>query len=308
MAEGFKKYFNGTTISGRANVAKATYATLALLYIVYRMRRGSGKQSELASDTCSCDAEADPMPHGDTGIYGTDPECSVCRDRSERAMSEYDREQRRKAAAEDNGCRDDPPPPPPSNGGAGSSKPRAKCPCEDSQKRVNGALKNNSNSSSSSSSSSNSNNSRTWSHQIQPPNQYRQHFQQHAASTPKEQETSVSELMGQVHDAVSRVVRGVVGTVLGGAAVNTTGSSSVGEAQTLNQSYYEQDEDEEEDEEEEWDDGQAYGSRNNPLFCTPTANNTGPSKEEQEQDSANDSYNAFSDGFASDMFFTSDAK
>ncbi|KAH8356892.1 uncharacterized protein LOC110181884 [Drosophila serrata] len=295
MAEGFKKYFNGTTISGRANVAKATYATLALLFILYRMRRGSSKQSQLASDTCSCDAEADPMPHGDTGIYGTDPDCSVCRDRSERAMSEYDREQRRKAAAEDNGCRDDPPPPPPSNGGAGSSKPRAKCPCEDSQKRVNSALKNNSNSS----------HSKAWSHQLQPPNQYRQHFQQQSAPTPSEQENPVGELIGQVHDAVSRVVRGVVGAVLGGAAVSTTGSSSVGEAQS--QSYYEQDEDEEEDEEEEeWDDGQAYGSRNNPLFCTPTSNNNGTSRPTEE--TATDSYNAFSDGFASDMFFTSDAK
>ncbi|KAH8265798.1 hypothetical protein KR038_001860 [Drosophila bunnanda] len=292
MAEGFKKYFNGTTISGRANVAKATYATLALLFILYRMRRGSSKQSQVASDTCSCDADADPMPHGDTGIYGTDPDCSVCRDRSERAMSEYDREQRRKAAAED-ACRDDPPPPPPSN--SGSSKPRAKCPCEDSQKRVNGGSKNSNN---------NSSHSKAWSHQLQPPNQYRQHFQQHSASTPSEQENPVSELMGQMHDAVSRVVRGVIGAVLGGAAVSTTGSSSVAEAQA----YYEQDVDEEEDEEEEegdWDDGQAYGSRNNPLFCTPTGNNGTPKPTEE---TATDSYNAFSDGFASDMFFTSEAK
>ncbi|KAH8235558.1 hypothetical protein KR032_002502 [Drosophila birchii] len=305
MAEGFKKYFNGTTINGRANVAKATYATLALLYIFYRMRRGSGKsQSQLASDTCSCDADTEPMPHGDTGIYGTDQDCAVCRDRSERAMSEYDREQRRKAGAEDNGCRDDPPPPPPSNGGSATARPRAKCPCEDSSKRVNGAVKN----------SNNSSQSRAWSHQLQPPNQYQQHFQQHVAPASSEQENPVSELMEHVHDAVTRVVRGVVTAVLGGAAVSTTGSSSsVGEAQTHTQSYYEQDdheeeddEEEEEEEEEEWDDGQAYASRTNPLFCLPTANSTGTSKATEE--GVTDNYNAFSDGFASDMFYTSDAK
>ncbi|XP_017028994.1 uncharacterized protein [Drosophila kikkawai] len=313
MAEGFKKYFNGTTINGRANVAKATYATLALLYIFYRLRRGSGKESQLASETCSCDAETETMPHGDTGIYGSsDPDCPVCRDRSERAMSEHDREQQRKAAAEDNnGCRDDPPPPPPSNGGAGGSgRPRAKCPCEDSQKRVNGALKN---------SNSHSSHIRAWSHQLQPPNQYQQHFQQHVVTAPTDQGGPVSELMRQVQDAVSRVMRGVVDAVTGGAAsssVNTTtggstsssSSSSVGEAQSSSQSsYYGQDEDEEEDEEEDgWDEGRVYDTRKNPLFCTPTSNASGTAK--PQEDAFEDNYNAFSDGFASDMFFTSDSR
>ncbi|XP_004520384.1 uncharacterized protein LOC101462087 isoform X2 [Ceratitis capitata] len=37
----FNKIFNSTTITGRANVAKATYASIALLYLYYRVRKRS---------------------------------------------------------------------------------------------------------------------------------------------------------------------------------------------------------------------------------------------------------------------------
>jgi len=195
-------------------VAKATYATLALLFIFYRMRRGSKSSSELASGKCSCESDQDPSVNSDIGAYGVDPDCSVCRERSERAMTEYDREQQRRSAGEDDGgCRDDPPPPPPPPAsGASGSAPRRKCPCEEQQRRAEGSVKHSSNSNSSSSSS------RARNQQIQPPYQYHQYTQ-----PEPEQVRPASQVMGQVHDAFYRVLRGVVGAVLGNAAVNTAG-------------------------------------------------------------------------------------
>lgn len=247
------------------------------------MRRGSGKQPQLASDKCSCETESEPMPHGDTGIYGVDPDCSVCRERSERAMTDYDREQQRRAA-EDDKCRDDPPPPsPPTSGGAGARK---NCPCEESPRRVNAALKHNSSSS-----------SYAWGQQLQPPNQYQKHFQQHDASAA-EQASPASELMGQVQDAVYRVLCSVFGAAAGGAAANTAGGTA-GESQSQAQfGQDEQGEDEdEEEEEEEWNEGQEYEARTAPRFCVPTANNNASTR--QPEEGASDNYDAFSDGFAS---------
>ncbi|XP_017465589.1 PREDICTED: uncharacterized protein LOC108358657 [Rhagoletis zephyria] len=37
----FHKLFNSETITGRANVAKATYASFAVLYIMHRLRKRS---------------------------------------------------------------------------------------------------------------------------------------------------------------------------------------------------------------------------------------------------------------------------
>ncbi|XP_016971589.1 uncharacterized protein LOC108039177 [Drosophila rhopaloa] len=310
MAEGFKKYFNGTTINGRANVAKATYATIALLYIIYRLRRGSGKSSsELASGKCSCEADHDAPLNGDIGVYAVDPDCSVCRERSERAMTEYDREQQRRAANEDDdGCRDDPPPPPPSSsgsGGAGSAPPRRKCPCEETQRRAEGSLKHSS--------------SRARGQQIQPPNQYQQYLQ-----PEPEQVRPASQLMGQVHDAFYRVLRGVVGAVLGTAAVNTSGSGTAANAQAQAAAGAGSSTDEQEDEEER-DDGQEYENgdetqlkrRTAPRSCVPTSNgqeNSAGQPEEMPREQADAQpkeqaeYSAFSDGFASGLYFTSDEK
>ncbi|XP_016996917.2 uncharacterized protein [Drosophila takahashii] len=304
MADGFKKYFNGTTINGRANVAKATYATLALLFVIYKMRRGSGKSSsELASGKCSCEADQDPSVNSDIGVYGVDPDCSICRERAERAMTEYDREQQRRSAGEDdNGCRDDPPPPPPAppaSGGASGSAPRRKCPCEEPQRRAEGSLKHSSN--------------RARGQQIQPPYQYHQYAQPEA-----EQVRPASQVMGQVHDAFYRVLRGVVGAVLGNAAVNTSGAGSANDAVAVGVST-------DELEEDERDDGQDYENgdesplkrRTAPRSCVPTSggqeNASGqPEELSREQAGAQAEeqaeYSAFSDGFASGMYFTSDEK
>ncbi|CAH1961683.1 unnamed protein product [Acanthoscelides obtectus] len=54
--KGFKRYFNNKTQKGRANVAIATYAVLAV-YIVYAKVYKSKKAPAPtnASDTCRCD-------------------------------------------------------------------------------------------------------------------------------------------------------------------------------------------------------------------------------------------------------------
>nr|XP_016942106.2 uncharacterized protein LOC108019003 [Drosophila suzukii] len=314
MADGFKKYFNGTTINGRANVAKATYATLALLFIFYRMRRGSKSSSELASGKCSCESDPDPSVNSDIGAYGVDPDCSVCRERSERAMTEYDREQQRRSAGEDDGgCRDDPPPPPPPPAsGASGSAPRRKCPCEEQQRRAEGSVKHSSNSNSSSSSS------RARNQQIQPPYQYHQYTQ-----PEPEQVRPASQVMGQVHDAFYRVLRGVVGAVLGNAAVNTSGAGSATEASAQAAGVAVHPDELEDDERY---DGQDYENsdesplkrRTAPRSCVPTSsggqeNASGqPEEVSREQAGAQSEeqaeYNAFSDGFASGLYFTSDEK
>ncbi|XP_016951760.1 uncharacterized protein LOC108025715 [Drosophila biarmipes] len=309
MADGFKRYFNGTTINGRANVAKATYATLALLFIFYRMRRGSKSSSELASGKCSCESDQDPSVSSDIGVYGVDPDCSVCRERSERAMTEYDREQQRRAAGEDEGgCRDDPPPPPPppASGGAGSA-PRRKCPCEEPQRRAEGAVKTSSHSTSSS--------SRVRNQQLQPPYQYQQYKQ-----TEAEQVRPASQVMGQVHDAFYRVLRGVVGAVLGNAAVNTSGAGSATEASAqaagagISSDGLEDDE-RYDDQDYETSDESPLKRRNAPRSCVPTSGGREsasgqPEEQSREQAGAQSEeqaeYNAFSDGFASGLYFTSD--
>ncbi|XP_017066914.1 uncharacterized protein LOC108105028 [Drosophila eugracilis] len=299
MAEGFKKYFNGTTINGRANVAKATYATVALLFILYRMRRGSGKSSELGNGKCSCDADQNPSVNSDIGVYEVDPDCSTCRERAERAMTEYDREQQRRSAAQDDeGCRDDPPPPPspPATGGAGSA-PRRKCPCEERPRRTEGAVKHSSHI------------SRARREHMQPPQQYHQYMQNEADHV-----RPVSQVMGQVHDAFYRVLRGVVGAVLGNAAVSTSGTAADVPAQTVRVST-------DELEEDERDDGQDYeNSEESPLkrrttprsFAASGSSQENASGQPEEQASVKPEeraeYSAFSDGFASGLYFTSDKK
>ncbi|XP_030381111.1 ATP synthase membrane subunit DAPIT, mitochondrial-like [Scaptodrosophila lebanonensis] len=57
MAQGFNKYFNSTTINGRANVAKVTYASIALFFIYLRMRRGSKSAPPPSADDSSCSCE-----------------------------------------------------------------------------------------------------------------------------------------------------------------------------------------------------------------------------------------------------------
>ncbi|XP_039499592.1 uncharacterized protein LOC120456692 [Drosophila santomea] len=302
MADGFKKYFNGTTINGRANVAKATYATLALLFIVYKLRRGSGKSGDLASGKCSCESDHDSSLNGDIGVYGVDPDCSVCRERSERAMSEFDREQQRRAAGEnDNGCRDDPPPPPPPASGASSgSAPRRKCPCEEPQRRTEAAVKHSSHM------------SKTRGQQIQPPYQYEQYTQPEA-----EQVRPASQVLGHVHDAFYRVLRGVVGAVLGNAAVNTSGNAidATAQAAAVEVSRAELDEDERDDGQ---DDETPLKRRTAPRSCVPTSSQESASGQPEElgreqagaqpQAEEQAEYSAFSDGFASGLYFTSDEK
>ncbi|KAI8034195.1 uncharacterized protein LOC128264771 [Drosophila gunungcola] len=278
MADGFKKYFNGTTINGRANVAKATYGTIALLYVIYRLRRGSGKSSgELASGKCSCESDHEAPLNGDIGVYGVDPDCSVCRERSERAMTEYDREQQRRAAGHDEeGCRDDPPPPPPpssgGSGGAGSAPPCNKCPCEENPRPA-------------------------------------------------------SQLMGQVHDTFYRVLRGVVGAVMGTAAVSTIGSGS-GTANGSPPAAQLEEEEGEDEERHEYVNETPLKRRSAPRFCLATTNrNTKRNTNSQCQEQASErqpeeaarekaeaqpedqpEYSAFSDGFTSGLYFTSDEK
>lgn len=284
-------------------MAKATYATLALLYIFYRMRKGGSKQqSQLASGKCSCENESGTAPHSDPGIYEVDPDCSICRDRSEKAMTEYDKEQQRKAAQEDDdGCRDDPPPPP--SGGSGG-QPRRKCPCEEPSRRVEGSVKHSSHhvaghsSSSTTNSSSHisSNSNKARGHQFQPPYQYQQRYSPSSpAQAEVEQVRPASALVGQVHDAVYRVFRGVVGAMFGGSTINTSsGSGDKTEGQAPGGATSTSDPSaaaassatpsssssmvDEQEEEEERDDAQDYdGSEETPLkrrtaprSCVPT--------------------------------------
>ncbi|SPP78475.1 uncharacterized protein LOC117580935 [Drosophila guanche] len=215
MSEGFKKHFNATTVNGRANVAKATYATMALLYVVYRIRRRSGKKpaegggsdggSILADGSCSCDKEREPA--GDSGFYETDPECGSCRERSERAMTEYDREQQRRSAAKarqenKNECKSDPPPPSSSGGagagaGAGAATPRRKCPCDNPHQK------------------SSSNEAKA----------YMQRQQQRSYGYQFPQDTDdvrpASELAAQVHGAIYSVLSGIYNSVMGRGSAET---------------------------------------------------------------------------------------
>uniref|UniRef100_A0A034WVY0 Putative 60S ribosomal protein L33 n=1 Tax=Bactrocera dorsalis TaxID=27457 RepID=A0A034WVY0_BACDO len=65
----FNKIFNSTTITGRANVAKATYASFALFYIIHRLRKRSK-----------------PATHC------TDCECKNCHDGKTATPDQYDRD------------------------------------------------------------------------------------------------------------------------------------------------------------------------------------------------------------------------
>ncbi|KAH8260752.1 hypothetical protein KR026_003480 [Drosophila bipectinata] len=343
MAEGFKKYFNGTTINGRANVAKATYGTLALLYIVYRMRKGGSKQqSQLASGKCHCENESDTAPHSDPGIYEVDPDCSVCRERSEKAMTEYDKEQQRRSAHEDDdGCRDDPPPPP--SGG----HPRRKCPCEEPSRRVEGSVKHSSHHITGNSSES----YKARGQQFQTPYQYQQRYSQTSAAGQAEAEQlrPTSALVGQVHDAVYRVFRGVVGAMFGGSTTSA-GSGDKAEGQTprgaglasdpsatsQSSSVLEEQEDEEDrDEGLDYDDSEEtpLKRRTAPRSCVPTnhdmpgvvgledghylyhqqpeespytasaRNQAHPGSESSKSHQNENDYSGFTDGFASGLFF-----
>ncbi|XP_054087872.1 uncharacterized protein LOC105208701 [Zeugodacus cucurbitae] len=48
----FNKMFNSTTITGRANVAKVTYASFALFYIIHRLRKRLKAASKC--NECEC--------------------------------------------------------------------------------------------------------------------------------------------------------------------------------------------------------------------------------------------------------------
>ncbi|KAH8264698.1 hypothetical protein KR044_000870 [Drosophila immigrans] len=192
MAEGFKKYFNGTTINGRANVAKATYATLAVFYLLYRVRRGKAAASkeavELAAekDNCNCDdGKNAPNKHCEPQVEPQPPEkqCSVCRDRAS---------ERR---ARDEGSNNDPPPPPPPTAGAGAA-PRRKCPCEDPHRHIETP--------------------KPTTHQ--PPN---------VRSAPGEDQVHPArEIIGHMQQAATRALRNVFGAVIGESANASSSSSS----------------------------------------------------------------------------------
>ncbi|XP_030381590.1 uncharacterized protein LOC115629290 [Scaptodrosophila lebanonensis] len=324
MAEGFKKYFNSTTINGRANVAKATYASITLIYLFYRMRRGSGKNppsDKTQQPACSCDKSKDTNPRlsdepysgiedPDAGIDEPEPDCAVCRERAERAMTEYDEEHQRRSAkgkSKNNGCngRDEPPtPPPPSSSppSSGSGTPsRRKCPCEDPHRRVDSTAK--------------------MSAQLQRISIPGQEQQQtcHNISVPcTEQPTAVGDLMAQVPEAVYRVLRNVVDAVLGSAAVTTGSGTALGEApdgagiipvhdhtamsasttnpQTHGQQFTKQQENETADFE---DSGR---SSDELLYEQHTRANRSVSPGPQV-DHTHNRYRYFTDGFASDMFF-----
>ncbi|XP_037923183.1 putative 60S ribosomal protein L33 [Hermetia illucens] len=50
--EGISRIFNSTTINGRANVAKATYAAIALAFIYFRyIRRKPVQKDETPTET-----------------------------------------------------------------------------------------------------------------------------------------------------------------------------------------------------------------------------------------------------------------
>ncbi|EDW75383.1 uncharacterized protein Dwil_GK19721 [Drosophila willistoni] len=219
MAEGFKKHFNSSTIRGRANVAKATYGTFALIYLFYRVRRGSGKtpptdDERRSESSCNCDRPREPI-EPDSGVFEADPECAACRDRAERAMTEYDQEQQRRSAKaqeeEDHeGCNghsnpppppppsESPPPPPSSSGGAeDGTPPRRKCPC--SERKQESPL--------------NASQTRARFQQPQP--------QHHYATSEIQQARPVSALIGQAHEAVYQALRTVVSVVMSGASVVT---------------------------------------------------------------------------------------
>lgn len=192
MADGFKKYFNGTTMNGRANVAKATYATLALFYIIYRVRRSkgtpkNGEEQEVkvkVEDQCSCDSEKPEHPvgycdpHSKVDVTVPEKECALNRDKSKR--------------------RDDPPPPPPQSPQNGASTNR-KCPCHDPHLH------------------------------IETPKQtiHQSYLRQSCNEDPQvDQVHPAREIIGHMQEAASRVLRNVIGAVLGSSQFSDSSSSS----------------------------------------------------------------------------------
>ncbi|XP_033150321.1 actin cytoskeleton-regulatory complex protein pan-1 [Drosophila busckii] len=182
MAEGLKKLFNSNTTAGRANVAKATYATFALIYLFYRVRRGSGEKLSADDPNCACDKEVTPpSAHAE---QEAESNCAVCRDRES---------ERQRRAARDEGGHDPPPPPPPS-GGASATPPRRKCPCEDSHRHVESTKQH----------------IRHDQQAIQRPELDEPHLEASMVTSH-----AAREVMGHMQEAASRVLRNVIGAVLG---------------------------------------------------------------------------------------------
>lgn len=104
-------------------VAKATYATLALFYIIYRVRRKGAPPPPGEGDDCACDEAPQPEPSQ------TKPEkqCTVCRERRPKEFCLDEAPSTPPASSP-------PSPPPPAAGGAAPA--RRKCPCEDKPRQV----------------------------------------------------------------------------------------------------------------------------------------------------------------------------
>ncbi|XP_068159905.1 uncharacterized protein [Drosophila tropicalis] len=320
MAEGFKKHFNSSTIRGRANVAKATYGTFALIYLIYRVRRGSGKtpptdEERRSESSCNCDKPREPI-EPDSGVFEADPECAACRERAERAMTEYDQEQQRRSAKaqeeeEHEGCNghsnpppppppSESPPPPPSSGEAEGGTPRRKCPCSERKHE----------------SPVSASQTRARFQHPQPQHQY--------ATSDIQQARPVSALIGQVHEAVYQALRTVVSVVMSGASV-VTGShpdqdeSSIrddGRCTSINYKSTKINQDDDDgpignarmDDKRPEGENEKHGQeevllprRTAPRSCTgPIGHVDGTAKPSTQSEQY---HHSFSDGFAADMYF-----
>ncbi|XP_062138996.1 uncharacterized protein LOC133847787 [Drosophila sulfurigaster albostrigata] len=299
MADGFKKYFNGTTMHGRANVAKATYATLAVFYLLYRVRRSKGAPkeelagAEVEKGPCNCDVEKPEHPVGycDPHAEPQPPEkhCSVCRDRaSERRARE--------------GCNGDPPPPPPPSSpppppsSSATAAPRRKCPCEDPHRHI----------------------------ETPKPTTHQSHMQM--PSPQEDQVHPAREIIGHMQEAASRALRNVIGAVLGdnssadnsAAALYRDGEDTSVDAAAAAAAAAEARQMEDDG------DGSDYGAdsqlnrerRTSPKSCVPTTGgscdidlvlplNQEPQElvQSQAQTQPQSRFRAFEDDFASEMFF-----
>ncbi|XP_030568578.1 uncharacterized protein LOC115768206 [Drosophila novamexicana] len=187
-SEGFKKYFNSTTMNGRANVAKATYATLALVYLFYRVRRGKDQPPAAKEPTfepsCSCDEK---LPNSEIIVEPPDRDCAVCRERRPRDDS-------------CNGHSEPPPPPPP----ASSAPARRKCPCEDPHRHLDSGKPQ---------------------HTQHPLTQQQQQQRQSCNASQLDEAHPARELISQMQEAASRVLRNVIGAVMGDTPSAASGDS-----------------------------------------------------------------------------------
>ncbi|EDW66271.1 peroxynitrite isomerase THAP4 [Drosophila virilis] len=190
-SEGFKKYFNSTTMNGRANVAKATYATLALVYLFYRVRRGKDQPPAAKEPTfepsCSCDEK---LPNSEIIVEPPDRDCAVCRERRPR----------------DDGCNghSEPPPPPPP---ASSAPARRKCPCEDPHRHLD------------------SGKPQHTQHPLTQQQQQQQQQRQSCNASQLDEAHPARELISQMQEAASRVLRNVIGAVMGDTPTAASGDS-----------------------------------------------------------------------------------